>query len=38
MRLYNETNYDIHILQQKIMGNLKAIDQVCREHGLRYDL
>ena len=38
MRLYNETNYDIHILQQKIMGNLKAIDQVCREHGLRYYL
>ena len=38
MRLYNETHYDIRILQQKIMGNLKAIDQVCREHGLRYYL
>jgi lipopolysaccharide cholinephosphotransferase len=38
MRLHNETNYDIRILQQKIIGNLEAIDQVCREHGLRYYL
>ena len=38
MRLHNETNYDIRILQQKIIGNLEAIDTVCREHGLRYYL
>ena len=38
MRLHNETNYDIRILQRKIIGNLEAIDQVCREHGLRYYL
>ena len=38
MRLYNETNYDIRVLQQKIIGNLEAIDRVCREHGLRYYL
>ena len=38
MRLHNETNYDIRILQQKIIGNLEAIDRVCREHGLRYYL
>ena len=38
MRLYNETNYDIQILQQRILENLKVIDQVCREHHLRYYL
>lgn len=38
MRLHNETNYDIRVLQQKIIGNLEAIDHVCREHGLRYYL
>lgn len=38
MRLHNETNYDIRILQQKIIGNLDAIDRVCREHNLRYYL
>ena len=38
MRLHTETNYDIRILQQKIIGNLKAIDAVCREHHLRYYL
>jgi lipopolysaccharide cholinephosphotransferase len=38
MRLHNETNYDIRILQRKIIGNLEAIDHVCREHGLRYYL
>lgn len=38
MRLHNETNYDIRILQRKIIGNLEAIDTVCREHGLRYYL
>lgn len=38
MRLHNETNYDIRILQQKIIGNLEAVDRVCREHGLRYYL
>ena len=38
MRLHNETNYDIRILQRKIIGNLEAIDAVCREHGLRYYL
>lgn len=38
MRLHNETNYDIRILQQKIIGNLEAVDLVCREHGLRYYL
>ena len=38
MRLHNETNYDIRILQRRIIGNMEAIDQVCREHGLRYYL
>lgn len=38
MRLHNETNYDIRILQQKIIGNLEAIDKVCQEHNLRYYL
>ena len=38
MRLHHETNYDIRILQRKIIGNLEAIDTVCREHGLRYYL
>ena len=38
MRLHNETNYDIRILQQKIIGNLDAVDRVCREHHLRYYL
>lgn len=38
MRLHNETNYDIRTLQQKIIGNLEAIDRVCREHHLRYYL
>ena len=38
MRLHHETNYDIRILQRKIIGNLEAIDAVCREHGLRYYL
>ena len=38
MRLHNETNYDIHILQRKIIGNLEAIDKICREHGLHYYL
>jgi lipopolysaccharide cholinephosphotransferase len=38
MRLHNETNYDIRILQQKIIGNLEAIDRVCSEHNLRYYL
>ncbi len=38
MRLHNDTNYDIRVLQQKIIGNLEAIDRVCREHGLRYYL
>ena len=33
MRLHNETNYDIRVLQQKIIGNLEAIDRACREHG-----
>ena len=32
------TNYDIRQLQQKILGNLLAIHQVCEEHGLRYYL
>ena len=36
MRLHNETNYDIRILQQKIIGNLQAVDRLCREHHLRY--
>ena len=34
MRLHTETNYDIHVLQQQIIGNLEAIDRVCRAHGL----
>lgn len=38
MRLHHETNYDIRILQRKIIGNLEAIDAVCLEHGLRYYL
>ncbi len=38
MRLHNETNYDIRILQNKIIGNMEAIDRVCREHNLRYYL
>ena len=38
MRLHNETNYDIRILQRKIIGNLQAIDSVCRSQGLRYYL
>ncbi len=38
MRLYTETNYDIRDLQLKLMGNMRAIDQVCREHHLRYYL
>ena len=38
MRLHNDTNYDIRVLQQKIIGNLETIDRVCREHGLRYYL
>ena len=38
MRLHNETNYDIRILQRKIIGNLEAIDKICREHGLHYYL
>ena len=38
MRLHHETNYDIRILQRKIISNLEAIDAVCREHGLRYYL
>lgn len=32
------TNYDIRQLQQKILGNLLSIHQVCEEHGLRYYL
>lgn len=31
MRLHNETNYDIRPLQQKIIGNLQAVDRLCRE-------
>ena len=38
MRLYNETNYDIRDLQRRIIGNLEAIDRVCRDHDLRYYL
>ena len=38
MRLEYESNYDIRQLQQKIIGNLEALDRVCREHGLRYYL
>lgn len=38
MRLHTVTNYDIRTLQQKIIGNLEAIDRVCREHHLRYYL
>ena len=38
MRLRYESNYDIHELQQKIVGNLMALDSVCCEHGLRYYL
>ena len=38
MRLHNETNYDIRILQNKRIGNMEAIDRVCREHNLRYYL
>lgn len=38
MRLHNETNYDIHVLQDRITGNMLAIDRVCREHNLRYYL
>ena len=38
MRLHHETNYDIRILQRKIIGNLEAVDAVCREHGLHYYL
>lgn len=29
-------SYDIRPLQLRILGNLMALDQVCREHGLRY--
>lgn len=28
--------YDVRTLQQRILGNLLAVDQVCREHGLHY--
>ena len=28
--------YDIRTLQLRIIGNLLAVDKVCREHGLRY--
>ena len=38
MRLHYKSNYDIHDLQQKILGNLMALDKVCREYGLRYYL
>lgn len=38
MRLHNETNYDIRVLQQRIINNLSVIDRVCHEHGLRYYL
>jgi len=38
MRIYNETHYDIHDLQRKILGNLEAVDRVCRKHHLRYYL
>lgn len=38
MRLHNETNYSVQALQEKIIGNLKAIHQVCQEHNLRYYL
>lgn len=31
MRLHNETNYDIRILQQKNIGDLQAVDRLCRE-------
>ena len=38
MRLRYESNYDIHELQQKIIGNLMALDGVCRKYNLRYYL
>lgn len=38
MRLYNETHYDIRLLQQRILRNLEVIHQVCRDHHLRYYL
>lgn len=28
--------YDVRTLQLHILGNLQAVDKVCREHGLRY--
>lgn len=28
--------YNVRSLQQRILGNLLAVDSVCREHGLRY--
>ena len=28
--------YDVKTLQQRILGNLLAVDRVCREHGLHY--
>ena len=30
------TDYDVRTLQLRILGNLKAVDSVCREHGLTY--
>lgn len=38
MRLRYESNYDIHELQQRIIGNLIALDSVCNAHGLHYYL
>lgn len=32
------TSYNIRQLQQTILGNLLAVHQVCKEHGLRYYL
>ena len=28
--------YDVRTLQRRILGNLLAVDSVCRQHGLRY--
>ena len=30
------TEYDVRQLQQRILGNLLAVDRVCRDHGLHY--
>ena len=38
MRLINTANYDIKTLQGRLVPLLECIDQVCREHHLRYYL